>query len=161
MSDLMLLGLLVGLFVASHVLLSHPLRGLLVARLGEKRFAVVYSLVALASFCSAVQLWRETPKERLWDTPAGAYIPALAAMLEKDPNRRARAVDARRLLLDVLRGGDEASGSTRSGAPAPAAPRHRPRRRCSPPPRPPHSPLPLSPGLAHAADLPSGRLRRF
>lgn len=81
MSDLMLLGLLVGLFVASHVLLSHPLRGPLVARLGEKRFAVVYSLVALASFGSAVQLWRETPKERLWDTPAGAYIPALAAML--------------------------------------------------------------------------------
>ncbi len=81
MSDLMLLALLVGLFVVSHELLSHPLRGPLVARLGEKGFALVYSLVALASFGSAVQLWRETPKERLWDTPAGAYIPALAAML--------------------------------------------------------------------------------
>lgn len=81
MSDLMLLALLVGLFVVSHELLSHPLRAPLVARLGEKGFAVVYSLVALASFGSAVQLWRQMPKEKLWDTPAGAYGPALAAML--------------------------------------------------------------------------------
>lgn len=81
MSDLLLLALLVGLFVVSHELLSHPLRAPLVARMGEKGFAVVYSLVALASFGSAVQLWRQMPKERLWDTPAGAYVPALAAML--------------------------------------------------------------------------------
>ena len=81
MSDLMLLAVLVGLFVISHELLSHPLRGPLVARLGEKGFAIVYSLVAIASFGGAVQLWRQIPKQRLWDTPAGAYIPALAAML--------------------------------------------------------------------------------
>lgn len=81
MSDLMLLAVLVGLFVLTHELLSHPLRAPLVARLGEKGFAVVYSLVALASFGSAVQLWRQIPKDRLWDTPAGAYAPALAAML--------------------------------------------------------------------------------
>ena len=80
-SDLMLLALLVGAFVVSHELLSHLLRARLVARLGEKGFAVVYSLVALASFGSAVQLWREMPKARLWDAPAGAYLPALAAML--------------------------------------------------------------------------------
>ena len=81
MSDLVVLAVLVGLFVVSHELLSHPLRATLVARLGEKGFAVVYSLVALASFGSAVQLWRQIPKSRLWDTPAGAYAPALAAML--------------------------------------------------------------------------------
>lgn len=81
MSDLMLLAVLVGLFVLTHELLSHPLRAPLVARLGEKGFAVVYSLVALASFGSAVQLWRQIPKDRLWDTPAGTYGPALAAML--------------------------------------------------------------------------------
>ena len=52
-------------------------------------------------------------------------VPALTAMLEKNPNRRARPVDARRLLLDVLRGGDEAAG--RSGASAPAAPPPQPR----------------------------------
>ena len=74
-------SVLVGLFVVSHELLSHPLRAPLVARLGEKGFAIVYSLVAIASFGSAVQLWRQIPKQRLWDTPSGAYIPALAAML--------------------------------------------------------------------------------
>lgn len=80
-SDLLLLALLVGAFVVSHELLSHPLRAPLVARLGEKGFALLYSLIALASFGSAVQLWRQIPKGRLWDTPAGAYGPALAAML--------------------------------------------------------------------------------
>ena len=77
----MLLAGLIGLFVVSHELLSHPLRGPLVARLGEKGFAIVYSLVALASFGSAVQLWRQIPKARLWDTPASAAVPAMAAML--------------------------------------------------------------------------------
>jgi uncharacterized membrane protein len=81
MTDLLLLALLMGLFVVSHEVLSHPLRAPLVARLGEKGFAVVYSLVAVASFGGAVQLWRAIPKQRLWDTPAGATIPALAAML--------------------------------------------------------------------------------
>jgi uncharacterized membrane protein len=80
-SDLMLLALLMGAFVISHELLSHPLRAPLVARLGERGFALVYSVVALASFGGAVQLWRNIPKDRLWDTPAGAYVPALVAML--------------------------------------------------------------------------------
>ena len=81
MSDLVLLALLMAIFVAGHELLSHPLRGPLVARLGEKGFAVVYSLLALASLGGAVQLWRQIPKARLWDTPAAAYPAALAAML--------------------------------------------------------------------------------
>ena len=81
MSDLMLLAVLIGLFVVSHELLSHPLRAPLVARLGEKGFAVVYSLVALASFAGAMQLWRQMPRQRLWDTAPGAYVLALAAML--------------------------------------------------------------------------------
>ena len=81
MSDLMLLAVLIGLFVVSHELLSHPLRAPLVARLGEKGFAVVYSLVALASFAGALQLWRQMPRQRLWDTAPGAYVLALAAML--------------------------------------------------------------------------------
>ncbi|MEN3357866.1 MAG: eukaryotic-like serine/threonine-protein kinase, partial [Mycobacteriales bacterium] len=37
---------------------------------------------------------------------SGPLIPALSAMLDKDPAHRASAVQARRLLLDVLRGGD-------------------------------------------------------
>src|SRR3954452_12788772 len=71
---------------------------------------------------------------------AGALIPALDAMLEKDPTKRARPVDARRALLDVLRGGNDAAappaaprsvGSPSSGAPAPPA-----------------APAPSGPGLA-------------
>jgi len=54
---------------------------------------------------------------------AGPLMPALDAMLEKDPVRRARPVDARRALLDVLRGGAEAEAPVRptpAVAPAPA-----------------------------------------
>jgi uncharacterized membrane protein len=73
--------MLVGLFVASHELLSHPLRAPLVARLGNGGFAVVYSLLALGTLGAAVQLWRQIPKMRLWDTPAAVYPLALGAML--------------------------------------------------------------------------------
>jgi eukaryotic-like serine/threonine-protein kinase len=40
---------------------------------------------------------------------AGPLVPALSAMLNKDPLRRASPVLARRLLLEVLRGGDTAT----------------------------------------------------
>jgi uncharacterized membrane protein len=80
-SDLGLLAVLVGAFVLSHMLLSHPLRAPLVARLGEKGFALLYSVVAFACFGGAAQLWRQIPQERLWDTPASAYGPAMLAML--------------------------------------------------------------------------------
>ncbi len=36
-------------FVGTHLLMSHPLRAGLVARLGERGFAGVYSLVAFAT----------------------------------------------------------------------------------------------------------------
>jgi eukaryotic-like serine/threonine-protein kinase len=66
---------------------------------------------------------------------AGSLGPALDAMLEKDPTRRARPVDARRLLLDVLRGGSD----------EPARP---PRPAARPTPVPPPPPAPTGPGLA-------------
>ena len=60
---------------------------------------------------------------------AGPLVPALDAMLEKDPVQRARPVDARRALLDVLRGGADADTPVRptpavapAPAPEPAAP---------------------------------------
>jgi uncharacterized membrane protein len=37
-------------FVGSHLLLSHPLRPVLAARLGKRGFLGLYSLVALATF---------------------------------------------------------------------------------------------------------------
>ena len=54
----------------------------------------------------------QTPYER-----AGPLIPALDAMLEKDPVRRARPVEARRALLDVLRGGTETESPVRPAPP--------------------------------------------
>lgn len=54
-------------FVGSHFLLSHPLRSGLVARLGERPFQILYSLVALITF--GLMIWcygalgRQTP---LW-----------------------------------------------------------------------------------------------
>ena len=81
MSNLMLLAVAMAAFVASHELLSHPLRAPLVARLGEKGFALVYIVVAFATLGWGVELWRDIPKTKLWDTPAGLYGPMLAAML--------------------------------------------------------------------------------
>jgi Protein kinase domain len=53
-----------------------------------------------------------TPYQR-----AGPLVPALDAMLEKDPVTRARPVDARRALLDVLRGGAETESPARPAPP--------------------------------------------
>lgn len=53
---------------------------------------------------------------------AGALMPALGAMLEKDPGRRASPVEARRLLLDVLRGGADAEQPAPARPAPPAAP---------------------------------------
>lgn len=44
-------------FVGSHFLMSHPLRPVLVARLGERGFAALYSLVALATFAWMILAW--------------------------------------------------------------------------------------------------------
>jgi eukaryotic-like serine/threonine-protein kinase len=58
---------------------------------------------------------------------AGALIPALDAMLNKDPLKRAKPVDARRALLDVLRGGSDAEPPVAAVRAAPAAPAPAPR----------------------------------
>jgi hypothetical protein len=79
---------------------------------------------------------------------AGPLVPALDAMLEKDPVERARPVDARRALLDVLRGGAEGETPVRptpavapvpAPAPTPAPP--------APEPEPAAAPA-AGPGLA-------------
>lgn len=55
------------LFVGSHLALSHPLRDGLAARLGERGFQIVYSIVAIATFIMVVQAWRGMPPEPpLW-----------------------------------------------------------------------------------------------
>ncbi|MEG3165174.1 NnrU family protein [Sphingomonas sp. PB2P19] len=48
-------------FVGAHLLLSHPARAPLVGRLGEKGFAGLYTVVALATFVATVSAYRATP----------------------------------------------------------------------------------------------------
>ena len=56
-----------ALFVGTHLVLSHPLRGGLASRLGERGFQIVYSIVAIATFVMIVQAWRGMPPEPpLW-----------------------------------------------------------------------------------------------
>ena len=55
------------LFVASHLVLSHPFRDGLAGRLGERGFQIVYSVVAIATLIMVVQAWRGMPPEPpLW-----------------------------------------------------------------------------------------------
>jgi uncharacterized membrane protein len=57
-------------FVGTHFLLSHPLRAPMVARLGERGFAVVYSLVAIVTFVWMVRAYGPATAEApqpLWD----------------------------------------------------------------------------------------------
>ena len=68
------LVLAVAAFVGTHFLLSHPLRAPLVAKLGEKGFSGLYSVIALATFYwvyvafsgapTGDYFW--TPGESLW-----------------------------------------------------------------------------------------------
>ena len=81
MTDLTLLIIAISLFVAGHELLSHPLRAPLVARLGEKGFALLYSVVALGSLFWAVQLWKAVPPDRLWTVSSWVHWLMVALML--------------------------------------------------------------------------------
>ncbi|MFN2259134.1 MAG: NnrU family protein [Parasphingopyxis sp.] len=57
-------------FVATHFLLSHPLRAALAARLGETGFLGLYSLVALATLGWMVLAARAVPPmEPIWTAP--------------------------------------------------------------------------------------------
>ncbi len=63
------LGLFLSLiaFVATHFLLSHPLRGPLARSLGERAFQGLYSLVALVTFGAAIYFYHVIGREQpLW-----------------------------------------------------------------------------------------------
>lgn len=69
-------------FVGSHFLLSHPLRAPLVARMGERPFQGLYSMVALASFAWMVVAARALPAEApLWVTPDWVWLAGAVVML--------------------------------------------------------------------------------
>jgi uncharacterized membrane protein len=69
-------------FVGTHVLLSHPLRGPLVARIGERGFMLVYSVVAIATLWWLVVAYRAAPATPFWwPVGDGIWAVATAAML--------------------------------------------------------------------------------
>ena len=68
-------------FVGTHLLLSHPLRAPFVARLGEKGFAAVYSLVAAATLGWAIWAWRAADPVLLWTAPTWVWWLAVPVML--------------------------------------------------------------------------------
>lgn len=68
-------------FVGSHFLLSHPLRPGLAARLGEKRFQGLYSLVALITFGLMIWCYRALGRQApLWSIGEAGWIVAAILM---------------------------------------------------------------------------------
>lgn len=82
MSGTALLALATSSFVGTHLLLSHPLRAPLVARLGERAFLGVYSLVAFLTLGWMIHAAVNTPGQApLWIAPIGAWHVANLVML--------------------------------------------------------------------------------
>lgn len=65
-------------FVGGHLLLSHPpVRGRLVARLGEPAFSAAYSVLMLAALAWVIAAYRSAPYIALWELgAAGRIVPA-------------------------------------------------------------------------------------
>lgn len=69
-------------FVGTHFLLSHPMRGPLVRRLGEKGFLGLYSAVAFLTLGWLVWAYRAAPEQApLWPAGDGLWAIATAIML--------------------------------------------------------------------------------
>ena len=64
------------LFVGTHFLLSHPLRGPLVRAMGEKAFQGLYSLIAIVTFGLMIYFYRIIGREppALWQSGEAAWI---------------------------------------------------------------------------------------
>lgn len=70
MTALAVLALASTAFVGTHFLMSHPLRARMVARLGERGFTLVYSLVSFAALGWMISVYSEASAEApqpLWD----------------------------------------------------------------------------------------------
>lgn len=67
-------------FVGTHFLLSHPLRGVLVRKVGAGPFQGIYSLVAVATFGSMIWFYRVIGREpQLWAVGDALWL--LASLL--------------------------------------------------------------------------------
>jgi uncharacterized membrane protein len=68
-------------FAGGHLLLSHPpVRGRLVARIGEGAFLAAYSVLMLAALAWLIVAFRAAPYVHLWDLGSSARIVAAAVM---------------------------------------------------------------------------------
>lgn len=75
------LALAAALFVGTHFALSHPLRAPLVARLGERRFQLLYAIIALVTF--GVMIWAYGKIGRqaaMWSIGEAGWIAATILM---------------------------------------------------------------------------------
>jgi uncharacterized membrane protein len=69
-------------FVGTHLLLSHPLRSPLVARLGERGFSGLYALVAAVTLIWLATAYRHVPEVApLWPVGDGLWAVATVVML--------------------------------------------------------------------------------
>jgi len=69
-------------FVGTHLLLSHPLRAPLVARLGGGGFAILYTVVALATLGGLADGWHRVPAgDPLWEVGDGIWAVVTIVML--------------------------------------------------------------------------------
>jgi len=68
-------------FVGTHLLMSHPLRDALVARLRYRGFLGLYSLVALTTLVWMIVTWRAAESSPLWVAPIWWWPFASAIML--------------------------------------------------------------------------------
>src|SRR5512139_379557 len=83
MSGMGMLVLAALAFVGTHFLMSHPLRAPMIAALGERGFAVVYSLVSLLTF--GWTIWAYGPAtgeapQLLWDAGRAGFAVATVLM---------------------------------------------------------------------------------
>ncbi len=75
------LAIALVVFVGTHLLMSHPLRAPLVARIGTAVFQGVYSIVALATLGWAAYAFREAPVGGfLWTPGEGHFVLATLIM---------------------------------------------------------------------------------
>jgi uncharacterized membrane protein len=82
MTALASLALATFAFVGTHLAMSHPLRAMLVKRLGERGFLGTYSLVSAAALLWMVLAWRAVEgSEPRWIAPLWCWYAASGLML--------------------------------------------------------------------------------
>lgn len=82
MSPLAALALASAAFVGTHFLLSHPFRAGLVARMGERGFAILYSVIAIATLAAMIHYFSpaNAGAAPLWTAGDAAWIAATLLM---------------------------------------------------------------------------------